>query len=697
MLEQELTSKIQYYTVDDDAFVNPEDKKYVVFLSVLDESGSVYWNISNLTMSILESVSIRLKNGVKYYLGMRNFLVNYLYAKDSKLLGVKNCGRKSIHDLNKVNAKGRIKDYIKELFSKTEEGKYTEQIIADAERKNVILDGFSIEERYGKDKAILIHKKCEQLLKGCSVRVRNAINGFNKTDDIAERMLSSTPLDVKSIKNLGKHSEIELQQVKAELVKFADSLGERELSQEEMQLFKAASIFGKLIDDFVPNYLKENHHLPMLHIVGNAMRRLIVNRNYGILNGYTPFFEHTESYTRESLAQKYNLTKERVRQIIEKTRKQIGELENEIAIQGIRYKNILLDESAWKYLKEALQNKECVVISDILSIIKDEECGLSNDFVMLVIAVLLRNDYHLVGKSPLRQDQCLWKGTYLIKKELSEAFEFGKIIDALKSLAKENFEDKPFRVEEILVEDPCSLWKIVDFSMLDSVAFIVKEILTLELSMIPNIDGQYILEGKKVREVGDVVFEFLTEKGVPVSVENILKRLNEEFPNKYKTKTSLYNVLKRDGRFGYISQSKEYGLLKWDDVQYGSIRDVIVSYLSESDEPKTLTEITKFVLKHRNSNETSIRSSMETGDQFYEVSRGLYGLTGRSYEDWKRRKWFDTCSKCFDFIRKQHRKPAYAIGELELSDWFKEAKKDFKEGNLTPDQTKNFVELCNIL
>ena len=27
MLEQELTSKIQYYTVDDDAFVNPEDKK----------------------------------------------------------------------------------------------------------------------------------------------------------------------------------------------------------------------------------------------------------------------------------------------------------------------------------------------------------------------------------------------------------------------------------------------------------------------------------------------------------------------------------------------------------------------------------------------------------------------------------------------------------------------------------------------
>lgn len=47
MLEQELTSKIQYYTVDDDAFVNPEDKKYVVFLSVLDESGSVYWNISN--------------------------------------------------------------------------------------------------------------------------------------------------------------------------------------------------------------------------------------------------------------------------------------------------------------------------------------------------------------------------------------------------------------------------------------------------------------------------------------------------------------------------------------------------------------------------------------------------------------------------------------------------------------------------
>lgn len=155
--------------------------------------------------------------------------------------------------------------------------------------------------------------------------------------------------------------------------------------------------------------------------------------------------------------------------------------------------------------------------------------------------------------------------------------------------------------------------------------------------------------------------------------------------------------MKRDGRFGYISQSKEYGLLKWDDVQYGSIRDVIVSYLSESDEPKTLTEITKFVLKHRNSNETSIRSSMETGDQFYEVSRGLYGLTGRSYEDWKRRKWFDTCSKCFDFIRKQHRKPAYAIGELELSDWFKEAKKDFKEGNLTPDQTKNFVELCNIL
>lgn len=697
MLEQELTSELQYYTIDDDAFVNPEDKKYVVFLSALDESGPVYWSISNFTMSILENVSVRLKNGIKYYLGMRNFLVNYLYAKDEKLLGVKNCGRKSIHDLNKEEAKGKIKAYIKDIFNKSEEGKKTELIIAETERKNVVLKGFSIEERFGKDKATLIHKKCEQLLKACSVRVRNAINVFNKTDDIAERMLASVPLDVKSIKNLGKHSEIELQKVKEELVKYATSLGEKKLSEEELQIIKAVSIFGKLADNYSASFFKEHNHFPMFYILGRAMKELCEKRNYGILNGYTPFFENSKTYTREALAQKYDLTKERVRQIIEKTRKQIGELENDIAIQGNKYKTILLIESAWKYLREALQNKDCVVISDVLPIIKDEECGLNNDFIMLVTALLLRDDYCIVGKTPLKQGQRVWKTTYLIKKELSETFDFGKIIDALHNLSKENFEDKPFKVEEILVEDPCGLWKIVDFSLLDSVAFVVKEILTLELGMIPDLDDQYILEGKKVREAGDVVFELLTEKGAPMSTENILKKLNEVFPNKYKNTNSLYHVLKNDGRFGYISQTKEYGLLKWDDVQYGSIRDVIVSFLSEFDEPKSLSEITKFVLKHRSSNETSIKSSIETGDQFYMVSRGLYGLTGKSYEDWKERTWFDTCSKCFDFIKKQHRRPAYAIGELDLLDWFKKAKKDFNEGNLTPDQTRKFVELCNIL
>lgn len=687
-------SQISYISIDQDAFEKPEDEKYVLFLSRLRLDDPAWQIIEDFTAKTIERLGQRTRNCINA-LGYRDFLVNYLFARDMKLLNLRNFGKKSIFEINEKNVKGNIKNLIKETYSASETDTI-DNFLADRNKQESVLD-ISLEERYGEMKAKLIRKECDRLIEMCSRRVKNAIGSFNKRDDFAKRVLSPSSFDVKSIKNLGKRSEMELADVIDRLSSFAKNLGKREISDEESAIIKKKGKFGSLLDSFSLDFYKENGYLPMFHIVENALRNLVKTRNYGILNYKQPFFANEESIDLDVIGEKYNLTRERVRQIVSKSKNVLTKQNDAFRIAGKTYTSILLYKEEWKYLIDIEKGADCITLTDMAEVLEKEQSQLSGEYIMLLVSIILEDTHTVVGLQPMNLKNRVWKNTYIINKVLASSFDFGKVPDSLEYFSEENYDDVKLSAEDMLLDDPYGLWKDMDFSLKDSICFVLSKILTNELGLVPDFDDKFTILGKKTHDIGDVVYDILKESGKPVSEIEIFNKVNSIYPYKWKDVVSMHNALSRDVRISRIFQSKEYGLSEWDNVEYGSIRNVIVNYLSQFDEPQSLDNIVAYVLKHRDTNERSIKSSMETGDQFCELTKGFYGLTSKSYEKWERERWLDVCEKYMEFVKTRHKRPGYVIGETDLYYWFEETKKEFEEGSLAPWQTSKYIELCNLL
>lgn len=119
-----------------------------------------------------------------------------------------------------------------------------------------------------------------------------------------------------------------------------------------------------------------------------------------------------------------------------------------------------------------------------------------------------------------------------------------------------------------------------------------------------------------------------------MNVDDIFEQLDKILPNRYKSSASIKTLIASDPRICKVGTANLVGLLEWQHVKVGSIRDIIVQYLSKFNEPVQVADIIKHVQQYRDSSENSIRSTMCSGDQFVQFSGGLYGLKDKTYASW---------------------------------------------------------------
>ena len=74
-------------------------------------------------------------------------------------------------------------------------------------------------------------------------------------------------------------------------------------------------------------------------------------------------------------------------------------------------------------------------------------------------------------------------------------------------------------------------------------------------------------------------------------------------------------------------------LSEWEHVKTGSIRELIVAYLTEFDSPLHIKDIVSHILTLRKTSERSISATMASGDQFVKYAGGYYGLADRTYSE----------------------------------------------------------------
>lgn len=616
-------------SIDDDAVAlsNPDSKKYVLFLYSLDKDELD--TVIEFLVSLLKTISIRTWNGIKT-LGYREFLVNYLYAEPIKLLNLRNFGRKSLFELEAIRP--NIVAFVQDLYlnGDTDTVEYT----IKQEEEVRVFNKRTLKERIGLNQYTLVTDYLSKLLKAVSVRSRNGILAY-KGDFIEDFVNKSN--DIKSIKNIGKKSESEIAGIISKLKDYVATLKDREFSEEELVILEKQAYYGDFFDEYAHSFYSKNGHLPMFYLLEKYFkRRLAINRDIQIYNRRTPIFKDEESLTLEDIADERSLTRERVRQIHMKVRKHLVEVGNigKDKKEGITIEKFLGNIDDWAYVIDELRSYNYIDMSMLPDYCTQESLHFTDEFVLYLISSVCKEHFAPIGKPILpypTSSNNEWNNCYLIRKELADKFDFLKLFELIEEYEETNTESIEVSAREMVIDTFFSAWIDYDSNIVDEITDVVSNLLIQELGIIPDDQFRFTIEGKKEEDGADIIYSILKQNGNPLSREELYQAIDKIYPNRYKSPTSLNAIVMRDSRLCLLGGNNLVALIEWEHVKLGSIRNIIVQYLEQFDEPQSAKDIVEYVQQFRDTSGNSVRATMGSGDQFVQFSGGYYGLSWKQY------------------------------------------------------------------
>lgn len=607
--------------------IKEEYRKYVLFLYSLncDEFAS----LSKYLLSEIKKTPNRTSNGIKK-IGLRKFYVRYLFANEIDLLSLKNFGPKSLFDLNKV--KQDIIDLVIKCYNNSNISSI--ENVVEAQIGASLGGGKSLLELIGPTNYNYLQLELDKIKKGLSVRAQNAINTF-KGDFIEEFVYNQK--DIRSIKKIGRKTEIEFQYLIESLKNILDGIPKEDISEETLEKNKKIAFYENCYDEACAKFLENEGHLPMFYILERYLRKCVYRNTLKIVNMHTPLFAGVDSYSYEDIASAMKLTRERIRQIYAKGKKKLSSIDiNELEEKGLNYSKLLSQKDDWQYIVDKLNDYDFISTSDIQEIVSEEHCQLSYWLIMVVLQTI-HEEFIILEQDPVAQrtkQKTTWNNSYLIKKSISDSFDFNEMISLIHEYEENNTESISLSIEELLTDTFFSAWKEYDYLLVDPLQNIVSQILINELGIIPDLDYRFTIEGKKQERPEDVLYDILQSNASPMDIDALFAMYEDKYPKRYKSSYSLRAIINRDPRICLVSMTNQVTLKEWEHIATGSIRDLIVSFLAEHAEPQHISNIVTHILSLRDTTERSIYSTMRSGNQFSKFSGGYFGLADRTYSDW---------------------------------------------------------------
>lgn len=661
-------------SIDDDSISisNKDCRKYVLFLYSLNKDQLDI--IIDFLISVLRTVSVRTWNGIKY-LGYREFLVNYLFADPEKLLNLRNFGKKSLIELKAIRP--TIIDYIKELYL----GGYTAPIEdkLKQEEEVVLLKNRTLKERIGQNQYKLVTDLLAKLLKDASVRSRNGIKAY-KGDFIEDFVNKGN--DIKSINNIGRKSESEIILIIKNLKEFISTLKERELSEDELGIIEKQTFYEDYFDEFAHTFNSDNGHLPMFYILEKFFRSLLgTNRNFQIYNLRTPIFTDANSLSLEEIADQRNLTRERVRQIHMKIRKHLFQVDDTYKDKKeLSLAKIISNSNDWSYVIDDLLSNNYIDSSMLTGYCAQENHHFTDAFMLFIVGAIAKQSFVPIGKPILpypTKSTTEWNNCYLVKKELVDKFDFVRLLELIEEYEESNTENLEASAREMIIDTFFPAWIVFDSNVVEEISEIVSNLLIQELGIIPDELFRFTIEGKKEEDVADIIYDILKSNGDPMSCDDLFQSIDNIYPNRYKSPTSIKGFVARDPRLCLVGGNNLVALMEWEHVKLGSIRNIIVQYLEGFDEPQPIKDIVSHVQKYRDTTDNSVRATIGSGDQFIQFSGGYYGLSWKQYPeiyylDESDRAFYKRVQELEQFLQAHNHFPFASVNpkEQDLHDWW---------------------------
>ena len=532
-----------------------------------------------------------------------------------------------------------------------------------------------------------------------SVRGRNALSNFLNGNfnirNFSDKILLNKNFTLYTIDNIGEKTIPELENyidiIRDFIFKINETISEKQLitlendfliqqtfsiSNIPTEISQSGSIF-KLTDFLLKNnaFFSETHN--------------------SIIQETLNIYQNHKGKTLEEIAIKYNLSRERIRQI----RK---DCVNEL-FEKLSFIKNFNDDLSSRYGLEL--SSSLIKIDENLAeqINTRNETDFSKEFISYILSVYLNDNFIVIGniedilqaKYSTSRNRHNWSNIYIISKELPK-------IDFI-SLANDISKRKNERIEETYSFNFKSylsrFMNNIDIESINLISPIVERRINSEFNLSVDIEDNLIFRRNTSKQAFEYSYEALEVLGKPSSVEEITQKVFELYPDYQTDESKIRASMKQKDGFVPVGRNSVFGLKKWeqelDDFKGGTIRSITHDFLERSSTPKHITEITEHILKYRpNSNEKSIYNNLKIDESktFIFFKDSYIGLNNRNYpEDFEilkdsdiieRNSWEKSYENLQKFLSFKNRLP-YSSGvpeeEIKLYRWLHVQKNKIKE------------------
>ncbi len=418
------------------------------------------------------------------------------------------------------------------------------------------------------------------------------------------------------------------------------------LSDDEIQTEFLKHDYPYLVSrqrQFVFDFIKENNHAPLFFLMLQYLR-LSENRSnkiYCLLHG---IFDGKKR-TYYEIADAMNLSRERVRQIVYGT----------IEVQ----ESALANNDGWDYYNELFDLPFIYERTEGYVRLKEVE-HLPADFEVFASLVKLKADF---------KAEDVEGHTILMNNKYSDL----KLIDCLDTLF--SIIDAKYSADTYVPID-CVLFTVPEHlrpAMKELVKYITTEIYKVQIT-----EDEKLYLPQNYIDIAEELYDILAKKGEPMHVEDIFKEFKTRYPDhKFTDPLQIKSYLFKHKHIKAVGKTSCYALDSWEGVYFGSIRDLLVDLLSDSDVPLHIDNLYDGVTEHYpNTTKASVAATMEDENfqRFIEFEGSYFGLTSKEYSadfvpasSVQRYSFEDRFQMFKDFIETYRRFPSYNGGDKEAS------------------------------
>lgn len=662
--------------------------------------------ISLLKLAELENLSVRAVN-VCNNAELENLAdILYYFLEHKTFKKIRNCGNNTDLELLEVCNK-YIDGYV--LPNIENDSVKIEPIKSEEEQLLLQLSG---------RKALVVNQYLRFLIAQLNVRPSNAImsalGGDLTFKNYCDVFIISN-FNFSNLRNIGKNSETELKIMHKRLLSFIREVivleddNELEIQQTKLIIQSRFDIENEIID----NLFSEMAGVKIFKIVEYIIENELITQSHysALIKEYFLYFQNKKKKTLDEVSKKIGVTRERARQLREKFIEDFynifsflkGIPFNENNYYGFSFNDgiILIDNS----VRDRINTNENTYFTSL--------------FILKIFSVLFNQSHILIGDETKNLLQGIKKHSnnylYLINKEIVDFFDFNLFLDNVNQRLQERIEEtyslnfKAYILEFLKIEDISQL----DISQIDNISEICTEIIYQEFNILVLDDKLYFKRNtkKQVWEYGYEALKALGPKKEGHHIDVIYNWLLENYPDLEFVKSSLANSIGRiKSKFIYFGRTSTYGLKIWeeqyDNLKGGTIRELVIEYLEEKDEPAHISKITDYVMLYRDTNDKNVSANIKLDKSgiFIGFGKGFFGLSTKKYseeyyEQLKKRTkitWEDNYERLVEFRKENPNSWPKSNGpssEKNLYAFLARNKSKYNENKLSEDKIKKLQSI----